>query len=37
VPHEAAAGARLHYALLVLAAGLVLAGAWYWNVVPWKA
>jgi CubicO group peptidase (beta-lactamase class C family) len=29
--------ARLHYLALLLATLLVLAGAWFWNLVPWKA
>lgn len=36
-PRSRAPLARLHYLILVLASALVLGGAWFWNLVPWKA
>ena len=35
-PRSRAPLARLHYLILVLAAALVLVGAFFWNLVPWK-
>jgi hypothetical protein len=35
-PRAHAPLARLHYLALVVATALVLAGAFFWNLVPWK-